>query len=141
MNAQQIELVQRTFALAAPLADEIADRFYERLFELDPSLRPLFRGEIKQQGAKLMTVLALAVRSLDRPETILEPVRRLGERHVQYGVQPHHYATVGAALLWTLGQLFGPAFTPEVEEAWTAAYMLLASVMQEGEREIERLSD
>jgi hemoglobin-like flavoprotein len=141
MNAQQIELVQRTFDLAAPMADEIADRFYARLFELDPSLRPLFRGDIKQQGAKLMTMLALAVRSLDRPETILEPVRRLGERHVQYGVKPHHYATVGEALLWTLGQLFGPAFTPEVEEAWTAAYMLLASVMQEGEREIERLSD
>jgi hemoglobin-like flavoprotein len=141
MNVQQIELVQRTCALAAPMADEIADRFYTRLFELDPTLRPLFRGEIKQQGAKLMTMLALAVRSLDRPETILEPVRRLGERHVQYGVKSHHYATVGEALLWTLGQLFGPAFTPDVEDAWSAAYMLLAGVMQEGEREIERIRD
>jgi hemoglobin-like flavoprotein len=138
MNTQQIELVQRTFALAAPMADEMADRFYERLFKLDPSLRPLFRGDIKQQGAKLMTMLALAVRSLDRPETILEPVRRLGERHVQYGVQAHHYATVGEALLWTLSQLFGPAFTSEVEDAWTAAYTLLAGLMQEGETEIER---
>jgi hemoglobin-like flavoprotein len=136
MNTQQIELVQRTFALAAPLADEIADRFYERLFKLDPSLRPLFRGSIEQQGAKLMTVLSMAVRSLDRPETILEPVQRLGERHVQYGVKPHHYATVGEALLWTLAQLFGPAFTTEVEEAWTAAYTLLAGVMQEERLEI-----
>jgi len=134
MNAQQIEIVQRTFSLAAPMADEIADRFYQRLFELDPSLRPLFRGEIKQQGAKLMTVLALAVRGLDRPETILEPVRRLGERHMHYGVEAHHYATVGESLLWTLGELFGPAFTPDVKAAWAAAYGLLAAVMQEGEK-------
>ncbi len=138
MNTQQIELVQRTFTLAAPMATEIADRFYNRLFELDPSLRPLFQGDIQQQGAKLMTMLAMAVRSLDRLETLLVPVQRLGERHVQYGVKPHHYATVGEALLWTLGQVFGPAFTPDVEEAWTAAYRLLAGVMQEGEREIER---
>ena len=131
MNTQQIEIVQRTFELAAPMADQIADRFYERLFTMDPSLRALFHGNIQQQGNKLMTMLALVVRSLDRPETILEPARRLGERHVQYGVQPHHYATVGQSLLWTLAQLFGPAFTPEVEDAWTAAYMLLAGVMQE----------
>jgi hemoglobin-like flavoprotein len=131
MNAQQIELVQRTFALAAPMAQEIADRFYQRLFELDPGLRPLFQGDIRQQGAKLMAVLTLAVRGLDRPETILEPVRRLGERHVHYGVQAEHYATVGEALLWTLGAVFGPAFTPEVEDAWAAAYGLLAGVMQE----------
>ena len=131
MNTQQIEIVQRTFELAAPMAAEIADRFYERLFTVDPSLRALFHGNIQQQGNKLITMLALVVRSLDRPETILEPARRLGERHVQYGVQPHHYATVGASLLWTLAQVFGPAFTPEVEEAWTAAYMLLAGVMQE----------
>ena len=108
MNTQQIELVQRTFTLAAPMADEIANHFYQRLFELDPALRPLFHGDIQQQGSKLMTMLAVAVRGLDRPETILEPVRRLGERHSGYGVQPHHYATVGQALLWTLGQLFGP---------------------------------
>ena len=131
MNAQQIEIVQRTFALAAPMADEIADRFYERLFTVDPSLRSLFHTNMQQQGNKLMTMLSLAVRSLDRPETILEPVRRLGERHVQYGVQPHHYATVGASLLWTLAQVFGPAFTPEVEDAWSAAYALLSGVMQE----------
>ncbi len=135
MNSHQIETVQHTFAQAAPMADEIATRFYQRLFELDPSLRRLFHGDMKQQGDKLMTVLAFAVAGLSKPETILGPVRRLGERHVQYGVQPHHYATVGEALLWTLAQLFGPAFTPEVEAAWAGAYGLLAGVMQEGERE------
>ncbi|MEX1019267.1 MAG: globin family protein [Litorilinea sp.] len=130
MNTQQIDLVQRTFALAAPMADEIADRFYTRLFELDPALRPLFKGDIKQQGDKLMTVLAFVISGLNRPETILGPVQRLGQRHMEYGVESHHYATVGEALLWTLGEIFGPAFTPDVEDAWAAAYGLLAGVMQ-----------
>jgi len=136
MNIQQIELVQRTFALAAPMADEIADRFYQRLFLLDPSLRHLFHGNMQQQGGKLMTVLAFAVAGLSKPETIREPVRQLGERHIHYGVQAHHYATVGEALLWTLGQVFGPAFTVDVRDAWAAAYGLLARVMQEGEKEV-----
>lgn len=131
MNAQQIALVQRTFALAAPLADEIAGTFYQRLFVLDPSLRPMFAGNMKQQGDKLMTVLAFVVRGLDQPATIIGAVQRLGERHVHYGVQAHHYATVGEALLWTLGEIFGPAFTPDVAGAWAAAYQLLAGVMQD----------
>jgi hemoglobin-like flavoprotein len=134
MHPQQIEIVQRTFDLAAPLADEIADRFYTRLFELDPSLRPLFKHDIKAQGDKLMTVLAFAVRGLHQPDAIVGAVQRLGERHTHYGVQPHHYATVGEALLWTLGELFGPAFTPDVRDAWAAAYGLLAGVMQEASR-------
>jgi hemoglobin-like flavoprotein len=137
MNPQQIEIVQRTFALAAPMADQIADRFYARLFELDPTLRPMFTHSIKQQGEKLMTVLAFAVRGLDRPDQIVPAVQRLGERHAHYGVQTHHYGTVGAALLWTLGQVFGPAFTPDVEEAWAAAYALLAGVMQDAAAAVE----
>lgn len=137
MNAHQIELVQRTFTLAAPLADEIADTFYRRLFELDPTLRPLFPASLKAQGDKLITVLAFAVRGLSAPESILAPVQRLGERHAHYGVQPHHYATVGEALLWTLAQLFGPAFTPDVKAAWAAAFNLLAGVMQEAAKRME----
>lgn len=131
MNTQQIELVQQTFELAAPRANEVADRFYQRLFMLDPSLRPLFTGDMTQQGDKLMTVLAFAVRGLRDPSSILDAVRRLGERHAGYGVQPHHYATVGEALLWTLAQMFGDAFTDEIRQAWTDAYQLLAGVMQE----------
>jgi hemoglobin-like flavoprotein len=138
MNTQQIAIVQHTFALAAPLAEETASCFYQRLFELDPTLRPLFAGDIKQQGDKLMTVLAFVVRGLDHPATIVGPVQRLGERHLHYGVRPQHYATVGEALLWTLAQLFGPAFTQEVAEAWGAAYQLLAGLMQEAAQELSR---
>ena len=78
-----------------------------------------------------MIVLAFVVRGLYQPESIVDAVRRLGERHAHYGVQPHHYATVGEALLWTLEQLFGPAFTPQVAEAWSEAYQLLAGLMRE----------
>src|SRR3954471_18490594 len=131
MNAQQIEVVQRTFALVSSMAEETANCFYQRLFKLDPALRPLFAGNLKHQGDKLMIVLAFVVRGLDQPERIVDAVRRLGERHVHYGVQPHHYATVGEALLWTLEQIFGPAFTPEVAEAWADAYQLLAGLMRE----------
>lgn len=131
MNAQQIELVQHTFTLAAPKADALAGSFYARLFELDPAVRTLFTGDLKEQGKKLMTVLAFVVRGLDKPETILASVQRLGERHRGYGVAEHHYATVGQALLESLEDMFGPSFTPEVAEAWGAAYTLLASVMKE----------
>jgi hemoglobin-like flavoprotein len=131
MNAEQIDIVQQTFELAAPQAREIAQRFYQRLFELDPTLRPYFKSDLNEQGDKLMTMLAFAVRGLRRPETIISAVQRLGERHVGYGVQSHHYTTVGEALLWTLAQTFGPSFTDEVRQAWTSAYQLLAGIMQE----------
>lgn len=132
MNPQQITIVQQSFAQAAPLAATVAERFYQRLFELDPALRPLFRGDLQQQGEKLMTMLAVAVNGLNQPDALVPAVRALGQRHAAYGVQTHHYATVGEALLWTLAQMFGPAFTQEVREAWIAAYTLLAGVMQEG---------
>jgi hemoglobin-like flavoprotein len=131
MNHDQVTLVQSSFERVEPITEIAAELFYTRLFELDPSLRPLFHGDMKSQGQKLMTTLKLVVRGLEKPETILPAVRSLGQRHVAYGVKDEHYATVGAALLWTLGQGLGDAFTPEVENAWTTAYTLLAGVMQE----------
>ncbi|MCB0129047.1 MAG: hypothetical protein KDE58_42565 [Caldilineaceae bacterium] len=131
MNTQQIELVQSTFALAAPMTDKIAESFYERLFTLDPTVRSLFAGDLKQQRTKLMTTLTTVVQKLHQPEHLSEMVRLLGQRHMQYGVQAGHYATVGEALVWTLAQHFGPAFTPEVEDAWAAAYAMLAEAMTE----------
>ena len=131
MTPQQIALVQQTFALATPQAKQLASHFYQRLFELDPTLRRLFPGDMQEQGDKLMTMLAFVVHHLHQPAPILGAVQRLGERHRHYGVAPHHYSIVGEALLWTLAQHFGPAFTAEVAAAWGAAYQLLTSVMQE----------
>ena len=89
-----------------------------------------------QQGKKLMQMLAIAVNGLSRLEMIVPAVQKLGERHVGYGVERGHYETVGEALLWTLGAGLGEGFTPEVEEAWTVAYALLAGVMIEAAEEV-----
>lgn len=131
MTPSQIRIVQETFGLVAPIAEQAAGLFYDRLFALDPALRPMFHGDITEQGKKLMATLALAVNGLNRPEKIIPAVQHLGRKHVGYGVQPHHYNIVGEALLWTLDQGLGDAFTLETEEAWTAAYLLLSTVMQE----------
>lgn len=131
MNAEQIQLVQSTFTQVKPVADTAAAMFYQRLFELDPSLRPLFKSDLRSQGAKLMATLALAVNGLSRPESIVPAVQGLGRRHVGYGVQPAHYQTVGQALLDTLATALGDQYTVDVADAWTAAYTLLAGVMQE----------
>jgi hemoglobin-like flavoprotein len=135
MTPQQIELVQKTFADIKPIAATAAELFYGRLFMIDPELRPLFKGDIRQQGQMLMSMLGVAVNGLDKLETLAPAVRQLGARHVGYGVRDEHYATVGAALLWTLGQGLGEAFTPTVREAWVSAYALLSHVMQEGARD------
>lgn len=136
MNPKQITLVQNTFKLVQPIAETAADLFYNRLFELDSSLRPLFKRDIKEQGKKLMQALAFVVKGLSKPETIIPVVQDLGRRHVHYGVEDAHYDTVGTAMLWTLEQGLGEAFTSEVEEAWAAAYGLLAHVMKEAAAEV-----
>jgi hemoglobin-like flavoprotein len=125
-------LVQDSFALVVPIADSAAELFYNRLFELDPSLRSLFRGDMREQGRKLIQMLSAAVAGLDRLESIVPAVRALGQRHAGYGVAARHFDTVGEALLWTLAQGLGPAFTSEVRGAWEAVYGLLAAQMQTG---------
>jgi nitric oxide dioxygenase len=137
MNQAQIQHVQNSFEKVKPIADTAADLFYGRLFELDPSLRPYFKGDLSEQKNKLMTALAFVVAGLDRLETILPAVQSLGKRHVGYGVQDAHYETVGATLLWTLAQGLGEQFTPDVKTAWTEAYALLAGVMQEAAHQVE----
>ncbi len=131
MNPNQVTLIQASFARVVPIAEDAATLFYARLFELDPALRPLFQSDLHEQGRKLMTMLVVVVRGLEQPDRLLPVVEALGRRHADYGVREAHYATVGTALLWTLRQGLGEQFTPEVEAAWTAAYTLLAGVMQQ----------
>ncbi len=132
MNSEQIHLVQSTFALVRPISTTAADLFYNRLFFIDPSLRPMFTGNLADQGRMLMSMLGAAVNGLTHLESTIPVVRQLGARHVKYGVRDEHYATVGTALLWTLEQGLAEQFTPEVRDAWTAAYELLATQMQLG---------
>ena len=131
MNPSQVKMVQESFEKVAPIAEAAAQIFYARLFELDPSLTKLFRGDIKQQGERLMQMIATAVRGLSRPESLVPVLQSLGRRHAGYGVMDAHYDTVGKALLWTLERGLGPAFTPPVRDAWAAAYKLMSGVMMQ----------
>ena len=131
MTPHQIALVRQSFTKVLPLKETAAALFYDRLFAIDPSTRPLFRRDMAAQGAKLMAAIAMVVRSLDNIEPMLEGIRALARRHVQYGVTDTHYASVGAALLWTLEQGLGAEFTAEVREAWASAYHMLSSTMME----------
>jgi hemoglobin-like flavoprotein len=129
LTPAQIELVQTSFRSVKPIADQAADLFYGRLFEIAPAVRPLFPDDLTEQKKKLMAMLATAVTNLHQVETIVPGVEDLGRRHSRYGVTPEHYKPVGEALLWTLEKGLGPAFTPPVKEAWSGAYTTLASVM------------
>jgi len=135
MNTRQIELVQSSFAQVAPIADVAASLFYDRLFELDPALRGMFRGDMTEQGKKLMTMIGTVVGSLKSLDRIVPGIQALGARHAGYGVRDEHYDVVGAALLWTLARGLGAAFTDEVRNAWEAAYTLLANTMKDAAAE------
>jgi hemoglobin-like flavoprotein len=130
MTPQQIELVKESFAKVAPIADAAATIFYDRVFEIDPPLRHLFSADLREQRAKLMAMLTVAVNNLHRWETILPQLRDLGRRHVGYNVKPKDYDTVGAALIGTLRNGLGESFTPEVEDAWMACYATIAGAMK-----------
>lgn len=138
MNSDQIALVQNSFEAVRPISDTAAELFYGRLFTADPSLRPMFRGDMATQGRMLMSVLSAAVKGLNDLDALAPVLRNLGARHYVYGVRDEHYATVGTTLLWTLDKGLGEKFTPEVQAAWAAAYGLLADVMQFGALEAER---
>jgi len=131
MTSTQKALVQQTFAQLAPIADQAASLFYGRLFQVDPSLRPLFKGDMAEQGRKLMSMIGIAVANLGKLDVILPAVRDLGQRHAGYGVRQAHYDTVGTALVWTLEQGLGDDFTPATRQAWVEAYTILAGAMQQ----------
>ncbi len=129
MTPRDIELVQASFAKVAPIADQAAAMFYARLFELDPALKSLFRGDMAEQGKRLMAMIGAAVQGLDDLESLVPVVQDLGRRHRRYGVKTGHYETVGRALLDTLAQGLGEAFTDNVKRAWTTVYGVLSTTM------------
>ena len=124
-------MVQSSFAKVVPISEQAAEIFYGKLFEKDPSLKPLFKGDMKEQGKKLMTMIATAVNGLNNLEGIVAAVQDLGKRHVGYGVTAEMYDTVGAALIETLAAGLGDDFTDEVKDAWVETYTILATTMKE----------
>ena len=131
MNPRQIALVQESWKQVQPIADAAAALFYARLFEVEPSVQALFKGDMKEQGRKLMSMITVAVNALSRLEAIVPAVQALGRRHAGYGVEDRHYAVVEEALIWTLRQGLDVRFTAEIEQAWRTAYGILASTMKQ----------
>jgi hemoglobin-like flavoprotein len=129
MTPDQVKAIQDSFKLVAPISDQAAALFYGRLFEIAPAVKPLFRGDMTEQGRKLMATLGAVVNSLGNLEAVLPAASALAKRHVDYGVTADDYTPVGAALLWTLEQGLGEHWTPQLAEAWGAAYTLLSNYM------------
>ena len=129
MNPTQIKLVQDSFDKVAPISEQAAVLFYGRLFEVAPSVRAMFPDDMTEQRKKLMATLAVVVGGLANLESVLPAASALAKRHVNYGATPEHYPVVGGALLWTLEKGLGDAWTPDVAEAWTAAYATLSGYM------------
>jgi nitric oxide dioxygenase len=137
MTPDKIALVKSSFAEVAKISEAAASLFYGRLFDVAPSVRTLFRGEMAAQGRKLMAAIAMVVGSLDRMDQILPQLEHLARRHVAYGAEEAHYAVVGDTLLWTLEQGLGEAFTPAVRQAWAEAYAALSGAMIAAARSVE----
>lgn len=131
MSPDTIPLVQQSWTQVAAIAPQAAALFYQNLFTADPSLKPLFKGDMQAQGAKLMQMIGAAVGKLNDLDTLVPILQGLGKRHAGYGVQDAHYDTVGGALLQTLGQGLGAGFTPEVKAAWSEVYGVMAQVMKD----------
>src|SRR5213075_3306962 len=129
MNSTQAKLVQDSFAKVAPISEQAAAIFYDRLFEVATAVKAMFPADMKEQRKKLMAKLAVVVNALSNLESILPAASALAKRHVNYGAKPEHYPVVGGALLWTLEKGLGDAWTPETAAAWTAAFGTLSGYM------------
>ncbi len=134
MTHRQIELIESSWDFVILNTQETGKIFYDRLFELDPSLRQLFKGDLDSQSRKLVALITLVVHKLHNLHEVENDVKALGQRHANYKVAPEHYATVGIALLWTLEKALGAAWTEELKEAWIDVYTILSNTMIEAAR-------
>ena len=132
MTPDQITLVQDSWKQVAPIQEQAADLFYDRLFEVAPGVRSLFPEDMKAQKRALMAMIGLAVAGLRDPDALAPKVRDAGARHVAYGALPDHYPVVGETLLWTLEKGLGNGWSEELAKAWGSTYDLLAALMIEG---------
>jgi len=135
MSPETISHVKTSWSKVQPISEQAAGLFYGRLFEVYPEVRPMFKGDMKTQGRKLMAMINTAVNALDNIDAVVQPVKDMGARHAGYGVSNGDYDKVANALLWTLGEGLGDDFTPEVKTAWVEVYSVLADTMKAGASE------
>lgn len=137
MNAQQIQLVKETWGFVIVKSDEAGELFYSRLFEVAPGVRHLFKGEVKEQSRKLMSMVTYVIAKLDKLDTILAEIKSLAQRHNKYGAKKEHYAVVGECLIYTLKTGLGDRWNAQVEGAWLAVYSILSNAMIEGQATVK----
>lgn len=128
LTSEQIELIRDSFHRLEPDA-EVAEKFYDRLFEIAPELRSMFRSDMTGQGMRFMRTMRVIVQYLDEPESLRPYLRKLAEGHAAYGVKAKHFKPMGQALIWTMRQALGDEFPEGADDAWEAAYELLAYEM------------
>ena len=141
LTEEQKKLVRDSFSRVERMQEVVGLNFYQRLFDLDPKLRPLFQHNIQEQSKKLMATLKMVVDGLEYSHELVASIRALGRRHVQYGVKEQHYETVGEALLWALGKALGSEFSPQTRNAWSTVYNWMAATMKEAAAEVQASFD
>jgi len=141
LTEKQKKLVRDSFSSAERMSEVVGLIFYQRLFELDPSVRPMFQHNIEEQSKKLMATLKMVVDGLEQSSELIASIRSLGRRHIQYGVKDRHYDTVGEALIWALEKGLGPQFSAEARSAWLSVYTWLAMTMKEAAAEVQSSFD
>jgi hemoglobin-like flavoprotein len=122
MTPEQKDLIRNSFDALWPVHRRLAEQFYGRFFELAPDSRRLFPEDMERQHLKLMDTIAAIVGALDNREMFQSIIRHTGRKHAHFGVQPTHFVAFGDALIWGLQQQFGPAFTPDLKQAWIVLY-------------------
>jgi hemoglobin-like flavoprotein len=135
MTPEQVQLIKLSFTQVMAKRDQVGRLFYDRLFTIAPEVRPLFKGDVQAQSRKLMDTMALAIGMLRDTPTLTSTLKGLAKRHVAYGVRDEHYDKVGEALLWTLAEGLGSAFTPQARAAWAALYTTIKQIMLDATRE------
>jgi hemoglobin-like flavoprotein len=129
MTPEQIDLVRNSFDALWPFRRKLAEQFYGRFFELAPNTRRLFPHDMERQQLKLMDTIAAIVGTLDQRELFQSIISHTGRKHADFGVQTSHFTAFGEALIWGLQQQFGPAFTPEMQQAWIVLYDAIQAEM------------
>lgn len=143
LNNQHIEIVKSTIPLLESAGPALTQHFYQRMFSHNPELKDIFNmthQKTGRQGVALFEAVAAYAKNIENLAALTSAVERIAQKHTSFNIQADHYQIVGHHLIETLRELAPEAFTSEVEEAWTAAYLFLAQIFidREGELYLQR---
>jgi class 3 adenylate cyclase/hemoglobin-like flavoprotein len=124
-------LVQSTIGVLMEHQQRFTAELYQRLFELIPQARALFRGDMETQGQMLSHMLQFLVYAMGRPETMSLGLQSLGRRHADYGVPREYYPFFQQAFLEALRVVLADRHTPHVEQAWADTLEMIINAMVE----------